>query len=188
MKKLRQRLVDLQPHDIEQLCALVDGLSLEAISALVRTEGDLRQSVQALFPHYASWAFNPPAQNPRSEEDITTQDAINMNALAHQLEGNFVSRQANAQQTEAGNTNNCPIPCQVQQSGTVVIIDEFAESSQHLNPGAPTPRPPTVPPPTLWPLIGSVPTTIVYTPETLELLAPGEDLDVAAEEAMANLE
>ena len=33
-----------------------------------------------------------------------------------------------------------------------------------------------------------MPTTIVYTPETLELLAPGEDLDAAVEEAMANLE
>ena len=67
MMKLRQRLVDLRPYDIEQLCVLVDGLSLEAISGLVRTEGDLRQSVQALFPHCAIWAFTPSTQNPRAE-------------------------------------------------------------------------------------------------------------------------
>ena len=182
MKKLRQRLVDLRPYDIEQL---VVGLPLEEISALVRTEGDLRQRVQELFPHYAIWPYTPPTQNTRPEADITTQDAINLTEMAQQLEGNFVSRQANDQHTEAIANRDCPIPAQVQQGGAVVVIDELTEISQQPNPGTPTPRPPT--PQSLSPLIGSVPTTIVYTPEILELLAPGIDLDAAAEEALANL-
>ena len=132
MKKLRQRLVDLRPYDIEQL---VVGLPLEEISVLVRTEGDLRQRVQELFPHYAIWPYTPPTQNTRPEADITTQDAINLTEMAQQLEGNFVSRQANDQHTEATANRDCPIPAQVQQGGAVVVIDELtaATKSGHAN-------------------------------------------------------
>ena len=185
MKKLRQRLVELRPYDIEQLFTLVNGLPLEQISALARSEGDLRQAVQTLFPQYAIWPYTPSTQNSRPEEDVTTQDAIKMIEMAQQLEGDLAIRQANAQHTEAIPNINCPIPVQPQQEGAVVVIDEPIEISQQ-NPGTPTPRPPT--PQSLSPLIGSVPTTIVYTPETLDLLAPGMDLDAAADEALANLE
>ena len=53
MARLRQRVLDLRPYDIEQLFELLDTLPTDEISALVRMEGDLQQSVQALFAHYS---------------------------------------------------------------------------------------------------------------------------------------
>ena len=117
---------------------------------------------------------------------ITTQDALNMNQLAQKFAGDLASHQVDEQHMDTGITNNHNLAQHEHAAGPVVIIDEPFELNEHQNPGTPTPRPPT--PPTLSPLIGSVPTTIGYTPETIDLLAPGEDLNAAAGEALELLQ
>jgi hypothetical protein len=114
---------------IESVVAYPVGLPLEEISALVRTEGDLRQRVQALFPQYTIWPCTPSTQNSQLEEDVTTQDVIKMNEMAQQLDGDLVLRPANAQYTEATPNINCPNPVQLQQEAPVVVIDEPLENS-----------------------------------------------------------
>ena len=77
MARLRQRVLDLRPYGIEQLFVLLDTLPTDEISALVRMEGDLQQSLQALFPHYSIWPYTPPSQNQgQNKTFITTQDAL----------------------------------------------------------------------------------------------------------------
>ena len=109
-----------------------------------------------------------------------------MNQLAQKFAGDLASHQVDEQHMDTGITNNHNLAQHEHAAGPVVIIDEPFELNEHQNPGTPTPRPPT--PPTLSPLIGSVPTTIGYTPETIDLLAPGEDLNAAAGEALALLQ